>query len=142
MKTQKFYAVSKKRHGHLNRDVVHDLVVKFGQDLPSDAYVVKCISHARPQPIQQKFDPYLLLDEWDGQEQEDEIENSLQKVYTALNSLRDRYELEVDTFLECRVNGNLSSFSQRSGISKSVLEKICKFVQYEVLRIVNIAPEH
>lgn len=133
MEDEKLYKIAKRRHQDLNRDVIHDLYVKFGSELPSDAYVVKCISHAKPQPMQQRFDTMFLQ-----QPQEyEESESILLEVSQAVNSVRDKYELEVDTFLECHVNGSYKSFEQRSGIARSILEKICKFAQYEILKEFN-----
>lgn len=123
------YRRARKRHGNLNRDVVHDLYVKFGTDLPCDAYITTCIKHARPQPAQQVFDLNHLEGLEDHQEQSIEITRTLNR---AIENVRKRYDLEVDTFLECCVNSNFKAFSAYSSISVSVLRKICKFTQNQI----------
>jgi hypothetical protein len=132
MELSKLYSIAERRHGQIGKDVVHDLFCKFGLDLPSDAYLNTCIQHNRPQPIQERFenfDPFEEEDPQDGQ-----FESTLRTLSTAVNNVRQSYELEVDTFLECHVNSNYKSFSERSGIARSVLEKICKFVKHEILK--------
>lgn len=138
MKADKLYRIAKKRHGQLDKDVVHDMYCKFGQDLPGDAYLNICIQHAKPKPIvemvEKKFLPLdsFYIDEVDYSDQD--FDSSLSLLSVAVNNVRAKYELEVDTFLECHVNGDYKSFGDRSGIARSVLEKICKFVKYEILK--------
>lgn len=129
MSHRKLYQISKSRHGDLHRDVVHDMYVKFGQELPSMAYLSTCIKHAKPQPIQQRFE---LFDEVEDFSEEESIDK-YSLIIKAMNNVRDKYELEIDTFLECNVNSTFKAFEERSGIARSVLEKICKFAKHEIL---------
>ncbi len=135
---QSLYNIAKRRHRQLNRDVVHDLYCKFGSDLPSMAYLSTCISHAKPQEMQQEFE---LCDEVLDPHQDSEHDINFNNVYglvsSCINTVRAKYELEVDTFLECHVNGDYKSFESRSGISRTVLEKICKFARHEILKEFN-----
>ena len=128
---EKLYRIAKRRHGQLNRDVVHDMFLKFGSDLPSEAYVNTCIEHAKPQPIQSKIDMSREVQD----EESDQETYSLLTV--AVNTVRDSFPLEVDTFLECHVNSTYKDFENFSGISRTVLEKICKFAQHEILSEYN-----
>lgn len=128
MQVEDFYKVAERRHPQVGKDVVHDLYCQFGEDLPKDAYLRTCIKNARPDPLQQIFDPFRI----DSPEEEID-ENLYADVANIVNGLRDRYDLEVDTFLECCVNSSVKSFSERSGVSISVLQKICTFVKYEIL---------
>lgn len=132
MNLEALYRIARKQHGALNRDVVHDLYVKFGNDLPSDAYLVTCMKHARTAPAQEVFELQHLDDAQDHEEQDIEITRRLNQ---AINNVRNRSEemtLHVDTFLECCVNSNFKAFSAYSGISISVLRKICNFAQIEI----------
>jgi hypothetical protein len=133
MINDKLYRIAKLLHGSLNRDAVHDMYCKFGDDLPNMAYLSTCLSHAKPLEIQQKFEIY----ESDEQDEDEDFESVLSIVSSCVNTVRDKYELEVDTFLECCVNGTYKSFEARSGISRSVLEKICKFAKYEISKEFN-----
>lgn len=130
MEVDKLYKVAKKKHGQLNKDVVHDLFCKFGSDLPSDAYLTTCIQHNKPKPLQEKFD---IFDQYEEDPEDESFQDTLRTLSIAVNNVRQAYELEVDTFLECHVNGDYKSFSESSGIARSVLEKICKFAKYEIL---------
>lgn len=131
MKYEKLYRIAESRHGNLHRDVVHDMYLKFGSELPIDQYVVKCVQHHKPDPLQQKWEIDVM-----DEDQEDEVDFSLMlgKASRAVNNVRLKYEEEVDTFLACHVHGTYKSFGELSGISRTVLEKICKFAQYEILR--------
>lgn len=131
MNINKLYNRAKKIHGSLNRDVVHDMFVKFGQELPSDAYVFKCIDHAKPLEHQQRFE---IVKEEESESFPLELSYVLS---TAVNNVRDKYTLEVDTFLECQVNSSFKDFEALSGISRTVLEKICKFAKHEILKEYN-----
>ena len=137
MELEKLYNVSKKRHGQLNRDVVHDMYCKFGSELPSIQYVTTCIKHAKPDPIQHTLE---LYEEIEADEHDTTFEETYTMLAAAVNIVRNDYPLEVDTFLECHVNGSYKSFSERSGIARSVLEKICKFAKYEILKEFNRVP--
>lgn len=132
MELDKFYGIAKKHHGDLNRDVVHDLFCKFGSDLPSDAYLSTCIRHNKPKPLVEKFDVSDLF--LDQEDQDENFEPTLRKLSQAVNNVRQNFEIEVDTFLECQVNSNYKAFSASSGIARSVLEKICKFAKNEILK--------
>lgn len=125
MTLEELYRQARRRHGELNRDVVHDLFVKFGQELPDDAYVRKVIHHARPLPAQEIVD----VNDLDSHEEKEDINPILAR---AISNVSRLHQLEVDTFLECCVNGTYESFSEHSGISISVLKKICKFVQIQI----------
>lgn len=133
MEHEKLYRAAKQRHGQLNKDVVHDMYCKFGSELPSPAYVRTCIEHAKPEPVQSIIE--LTEGFFTYQDTEDpEFEETLRILSKAVNRVRDKYELEVDTFLACHVNSDYKSFGEYSGIARSVLEKICKFARYEILR--------
>lgn len=133
VKLEQLYSRAQRKHGQLNRDVVHDLYVKFGQDLPSDAYITVCINNRKIEPIQQRIEV---------QEEDNLIPEQDQMIIMnrAIENLRSKYELEIDTFLECCVNSDYKSFSIYSGISVSVLKKICTFakkiIQHEYRRLV------
>jgi hypothetical protein len=129
MQIKEFYTVAERRHPQLGKDVVHDLYCQFGEDLPKDAYLRTCIKNARPDPLQQTFDSFLI-----ESPEEETDPNTYADVANIVNGLRDRYPLEIDTFLECCVNSSVKAFSDRSGVSISVLQKICTFVKYEILR--------
>lgn len=131
MQLNALYKQATKRHGTIGRDVVHDLFCKFGSDLPSDAYLTTCIQHTRPQPIQQRFE---IPDSYEEDPDSSDFADKLKLLSVAVNNVRQCYELEVDTFLECHVNGSYKAFSESSGIARSVLEKICKFAKYEILK--------
>jgi hypothetical protein len=131
MDIDKLYKVAKNRHGQLNKDAVHDLFCRFGSDLPSDAYLNTCLQHNKPLPLQEKFEDFFELEE--DHSEDSTFENTLSTLSTAVNNVRQTYEIEVDTFLECHVNGSYKAFSESSGIARSVLEKICKFAKYEIL---------
>ena len=131
MQKEKLYRIARKRHGAIGQDVVHDLVVKFGEHTPSDAYLTKCVKNAKPEPIQQAFEFDMLQEDEVGQELF--IDEDVELIMSIIESLRDKYEMEVDTFLECKVNGTMKSFQQHSGVSRSTLEKICNFVKQEIL---------
>ena len=131
MKVDKLYKVAEKRHGQLNKDAVHDLFCRFGSDLPSDAYLHTCLQHNKTLPLQEKFEDFFELED-DDQDDED-FQYKLSTLSRAVNNVRQTYAIEVDTFLECHVNGSYKSFSESSGIARSVLEKICKFAKYEIL---------
>lgn len=130
MEVDKLYKVAKRKHGQLNKDVVHDLFCKFGENLPSDAYLTTCIQHNKPKPLQEKFDSF---DQYEEDPEDESFQDTLRTLSIAVNNVRQSYELEVDTFLECHVNGDYRSFSESSGIARSVLEKICKFAKHEIL---------
>lgn len=131
MEQEKLYNIARKRHGQLNRDVVHDMYCKFGSDLPDTRYVVTCIKHAKPAPVQLIHDyANVPSDPFDEVESEDRI----RILSTAINNVRRSYELEIDTFLECKVNSSYKAFQEHSGIARSVLEKICNFAKHEILR--------
>lgn len=129
MELEQLYRRARKRHGNLNRDVVHDLFLKFGNELPGDAYVTTYIKHARPQPAQEMFEVHNLEEPGDHQEQSIEVSRLLNR---AIRNVRKRYDLEVDTFLECCVNSDFKTFSAYSGISITVLRKICTFAQKQI----------
>lgn len=129
MQLEELYRRARRQHGDLNRDVVHDLFVKFGNDLPSDAYLTTCIKHAKTSPAVQLFEVHNLDQPEDHEEQSIEITRTLNK---AISNVRNNFTLEVDTFLECCVNSNYKTFSAYSGISVSVLRKICSFAQKKI----------
>lgn len=129
MELEQLYRRARKRHGSLNRDVVHDMYVKFGSDLPSDAYLTACINYARTQPAQQVFEVRHLETADDHNEQSVEVTRTLNR---AIENVRKRYDLEIDTFLECCVNSDFKTFSAYSGISISVLRKICNFAKNQI----------
>lgn len=126
---KKLYRIARKKHGNLNQDVVHDLFLKFGNDLPDVKYLSTCIKHAKPQPLQQQFD---LGEQAHDREPEESI-NRYALLIKAMANIEFKYPIEVDTFLACMVNGTVKEFENKSGIARSVLEKICKFVKYEIL---------
>jgi hypothetical protein len=130
MELEKLYSRAKSRHGELNRDVVHDMYCKFGAELPSIQYVTTCIKHAKPEPVRTIFE---VQEEFESDEDET-FEDTYNALAVAVNTVRAHYPLEVDTFLECHVNGSYKAFGERSGIARSVLEKICKFARYEILK--------
>jgi hypothetical protein len=132
MNLEALYRIARQQHGTLNRDVVHDLIVKFGNDLPSDAYLVTCMKHARTAPAQEVFDVTQLDEVEDHEEQNIEITRRLNQAMSNVRNQSEEMTLYVDTFLECCVNGNFKAFSTYSGISVSVLRKICKFAQKEI----------
>lgn len=115
----------------MNRDVVHDTFCQFGEDLPNTAYLRTCINNAKPEPLQERFDANQI--ELDQNADPFFDESLYRQLLPVLDSIREKYTREVDTFLACKVNGSMQAFSERSGISKSVLEKICNFVKYEIL---------
>lgn len=124
MQLDQLYRRARRRHGELNRDVVHDLIVKFGNDMPDDSYVIKVIHHAKPLPAQEMIDVNAI-------EQDIEQDES-HTIVRAMRNVSKKYQLEVDTFLECCVNGTYESFSEHSGISITVLKKICMFVKIQI----------
>lgn len=123
MEIEKLYSRARKRHGQLAKDVVHDLYVKFGDNIPSDAYLTTCIQHARPSPVQQES-PIIEEDNCDR--------DDVLILHRAMENVRNKYELEVDTFLECCVNGTYQSFSRHSGLSCTILKKICTFARQQI----------
>lgn len=135
MQHEKLYEIARTRHGHLNRDVVHDAFCQFGEDLPTRSYLRTCINNADPKPYQERFDAKQIA--LDANEDPFFDENLYGQLVPVLDLIREKYTREVDTFLACKVNGSMQSFSERSGISKSVLEKICNFVKYEILTEFN-----
>lgn len=126
LELEELYRRARRQHGNLNRDVVHDLFVKFGEHMPSDAYLTTCIKHAKTLPAQEVFEVVHLEQPEEHEEQNIEITRRLNQ---AMKNVRTKYELEVDTFLECCVNSNYQAFSEHSGISVSVLRKICTFAK-------------
>ncbi len=129
MELDQLYIRARKYHGSLNRDAVHDLYVKFGEHLPSDAYLTTCIKHARIAPAQEMVEVQHIETDMDYQEENVDTSRLLNR---AIENVRNRYELEVDTFLECCVNSNYTAFSAYSGISITVLKKICTFAKNEI----------
>lgn len=129
MHLDELYRRARRQHGDLNRDAVHDLFVKFGSDLPSDAYLTTCIKHAKTLPAVQVFEVHHLDGPEEHEEQSIEITRTLNK---AISNVRNNFEVEVDTFLECCVNSDYKTFSAHSGISVSVLRKICTFAQQQI----------
>lgn|SRR3990167_11433820 len=119
----KLYRLARRKHGHLNRDVVHDLLVKFGSDLPSDAYLVTCINHAKTLPA-------VEIHELEIDSSEQEVDNVL--LTKSIRNVSAKFELEVDTFLECEVNSSYKRFSEHSGISLLILKKICMFAKIKI----------
>ena len=130
MNLSKLYAVAKKRHGDVGEDVVHDLVLKFGGNLPSEAYLIQCIKRHKPKPL-------VEMNAIENSESFEQVFTDNANLDKALQRVHVLHEVEVDTFLECRVNGSLREFSRISGVSASVLEKICNFVKYEILTEFN-----
>ena len=135
MEHKKLYEIAHSRHGQVGQDVVHDLVVKFGEHCPNDAYLTKCVRTSKPEPMQQSFEYDVL--------QEDEVgediwaDTDIDMIMSIIEFLRTKYEEEIDTFLECKVNGDMKSFQKHSGVSRTTLEKICNFVKYEILNEYN-----
>lgn len=126
---EELYAAAAKRHKQIGEDVVHDLYCQFGEDLPNVAYLRTCIKRAKPDKLQQRFEVALLP----GTSEDKFDEDLYDKVLRVIEVVRSKYEQEVDTFLACKVNGTVADFSEQHGVSVSVLRKICKFVQYEIL---------
>jgi hypothetical protein len=131
MELEKLYQICKNRHGALGMDVAHDLASKFGGDMPSDAYVYKCVQHAKPEKVQQLFDTNFLYEE---HEHDQDLDERIRLVSTAVNNVRAKHEIEVDIFLECSVNSTQKAYRENSGMSRTVLEKMIKFAKYEILK--------
>lgn len=127
MQLDQLYRMARQLHGKLNRDVVHDLYVKFGNDMPSDAYLITCINHAKTLPAQEIVDVTALDSHEDGEPSHDAA-----ILAKAIRNVSVKYQLEVDTFLECCVNGTYASFAKHSEISITVLKKICKFAKLQI----------
>lgn len=124
------YRYARRRHGALNRDAVHDLFAKYGENMPNDPRIF--IIHAKPLPAQEAFEVHHLNQHDDGEQHGAEITRTLHR---AIENVRNRSEesaLDVDTFLECCVNSDFKTFSAYSGISVSVLRKICAFTQKQI----------
>lgn len=128
MDLEQLYSRARKRHGHLNRDVVHDLYIKFGSEMPSDAYLTTCIKHAKTDPLQERVDNICLPDE----EESIEMQADTRILNRAMENIRNKYELEIDTFLECCVNSTYKEFSEYSGLSITLLRKICSFAKTQL----------
>ena len=124
MDLEQMYRIARRRHGDLGRDVVHDLIMKFGNDLPSDAYLTTCIYHAKTLPAQE-----IIEVEQDLPEEDSHDPVLLAK---AIRNISVSFELEVDTFLECEVNSTYKKFSEHSGISLQILKKICMFAKTKI----------
>lgn len=126
MELDNLYRAARSRHGNLGMDAAHDLICKLGADLPGEAYVRTCIRHAKPEPVQQLFE----LEEDDVDQDQTDV---LHYLAIAIENTRDRYAIEVDTFLECCVNSTYKAFGERTRIARSTLEKICRFARHEIL---------
>ena len=122
------YEEATRRHGQKGKDVVHDLYVKFAGNTPPDAYTRTCIHNSKPDPIAALVDVSGKLE--DGEPFDEQLYVGICRI---LSDLRVEYEIEVDTFLACRVNGDLKTFSREYGVSRTVLEKICNFVKNKIL---------
>lgn len=136
MDLKQLYTYARHRHRALNRDVVHDMYLKFGSDAPSTAYLKVCIRNAKPDPVQQSFtDADIDL-------YTESAEDKSVLLYEAIERIRATNELDVDIFLECCVNSSYTKFSEYSGIPVSSLRRSCnktkQLIRDEYYRLARI----
>lgn len=113
------YLYADKRIGSYGRDYVHDLICVIPRHKLTTSYLIKCVNNYRK--------PRLI--EIPDAVEAGSIDATLLAEATA--QVRAFYEKETDIFLAC-VDSSQNAFSNKSGISRPEIKKICTFVKNEI----------